>query len=79
LGVHLVRREGFAEAPVLENALQAHGQYRLLSRDQLLAGDWQLDQPLQPASRGPVPGDGADQAAGLLMGFIQRNYCAART
>jgi hypothetical protein len=79
LGVHLVRREGFAEAPVLEAALQAHGQHRLLSRDQLLAGDWQLDQPLQPASRGPIPGDGADQAAGLLERFIRQNCCAPRT
>ena len=79
LGVHLVRREGFAEAPVLEAALQAHGQHRLLSRDQLLAGDWQLDQPLQPASRGPIPGDGADQAAGLLERFIRQSCCAPRT
>jgi hypothetical protein len=79
LGVHLVRREGFAEAPVLEAALQAHGQHRLLSRDQLLAGDWQLDQPLQPASRGPIPGDGANQAAGLLERFIRQNFCAPGT
>ena len=76
LGVHLVHREGFAEAPVLEAALRAHGQHRLLSRDQLLAGDWQLDQPLHPASGGPLPGDGADQAAGLLERFILQNCCA---
>lgn len=79
LGVHLVRREGFAEAPVLEAALQAHGQHRLLSREQLLSGDWQLDQPLQPAGRGPLPSDGAGQAAGLLEHFIQQNGCAQRT
>jgi hypothetical protein len=79
VGVHLVRREGFAEAPVLEAALQAHGQHRLLSRDQLLAGDWQLDQPLEPASRGPLAADGADQAARLLERFIQQSCCAAGT
>ena len=73
LGVHLVRRDGFAEAPVLEAALQAHGQHRLLSREQLLAGDWQLDHPLRPASRDPLVADGADQAAGLLERFIQQN------
>ncbi len=77
VGVHLVHREGFAEAPVLEAALQAHGQHRLLSRDQLLAGDWQLDQPLQAARAEPLPADGADQAAGLLERFIQKNCCAA--
>ena len=75
--MHLVHREGFAEAPVLEAALQAHGQHRLLSRDQLLAGDWQLDQPLQAARVEPLPADGADQAAGLLERFIQKNCCAA--
>jgi hypothetical protein len=78
LGVHLVRREGFAEAPVLEAALQAHGRHRLLSREQLLSGDWQLDHPLQLAGRGPLPSDGAGQAAGLLEHFIQQNGCGAR-
>ncbi len=79
LGVHLVRREGFAEAPVLEAALQAHGHHRLLSRDQLLTGDWLLDQPLQPPSQGPLNADGADQAAGLLESFLLQNDCAAST
>ena len=50
LGVHLVRRQGFAEAPVLEAALQRHGWHRLLSREQLEQGDWQLDQPLDRKS-----------------------------
>jgi hypothetical protein len=83
LGVHLVRREGFAEAPVLEAALQAHGRHRLLSRDQLLAGDWQLDQPLHPAGAAPLPTHGANQAAQLLDQFIQQiirqNCCGTRT
>jgi hypothetical protein len=42
VGIHLVRREGFAEAPVLERDLQRHGWHRLLSREQLEAGSGSL-------------------------------------
>ncbi len=66
LGVHLVRREGFAEAPVLERALRRHGWHRLLSRDQLEQGDWQLDQPLLPPEGEPLPLHG-DQAAAKVI------------
>jgi hypothetical protein len=67
LGIHLVRREGFAEAPVLEQALQRHGWHRLLSRDQLEQGDWQLDQALQNPLDDPLPLDGAQQAAAVII------------
>lgn len=67
VGIHLVHREGFAEAPVLEAALQRHGWHRLLSQQQLFAGDWQLDQPLLPPRGEPLPLDGARQAARLLV------------
>ncbi|MFO7628675.1 MAG: hypothetical protein R6W06_03985, partial [Prochlorococcaceae cyanobacterium] len=66
VGIHLVHREGFAEAAVLEAALQRHGWHRLLSQEQLLAGDWQLDQPLLPPLQGCLPGDGAAAAAACL-------------
>lgn len=66
-GLHLVRREGFAEAPLLEAELQRHGWHRLLERQQLEAGDWQLDQPLLAPSAGPIAADGAEQAARLLQ------------
>jgi hypothetical protein len=66
VGIHLVRRHGFAEAPVLEAALQQHGFHRLLNREQLECGDWQLDQPLQPPQQGPLPTGGAQQAAALV-------------
>jgi hypothetical protein len=69
LGIHLVRRDGFAEAPVLERHLQHHGWHRLLSREQFSAGDWQLDQPLLPPSQGPLPLGGALQAAEILVDF----------
>jgi len=67
VGVHLVRREGFAEAPVLEAALRRHSAHRLLSREQLQQGDWQLDQPLLPATGAPLPDGGDRQAADLLQ------------
>jgi hypothetical protein len=67
VGVHLVRREGFAEAPVLEADLQRHGRHRLLSRAALEMGDWQLDQPLLQPSGAPLPNDGSQRAAQLLQ------------
>ena len=66
VGIHLVRREGFAEAPVLEADLQRHGWHRLISREQLEAGDWQLDQPLAAPSGTPLPANGAQSAAAYL-------------
>jgi len=67
VGIHLVERDGFAEAPVLAEALQDHGTHRLLRRDQLQTGEWQLDQPLLPPRRGPLRADGAEAAARLLI------------
>lgn len=66
VGIHLVERHGFAEAPVLQTALQRHGWHRLLSREQFACGDWQLDQPLLPPTAGPLPTGGALKAAELL-------------
>lgn len=71
VGIHLVHRDGFAEAPVLEAALQQHGWHRLLSQAQLFAGDWQLDQPLQPPAGTPLPLDGTERAAEALVAFAQ--------
>ena len=65
-GIHLVQRQGFAEAPVLEAYLQRHGWHRLLSRLQLESGDWQLDQPLLAPSLGPLPQSGEVSAAQAL-------------
>jgi hypothetical protein len=68
VGIHLVHREGFAEAAVLEEALQRHGWHRLLSQAQLHSGDWELDQPLLPPREGPLALDGAALAAAALVG-----------
>ena len=69
VGIHLVHREGFAEAPVLEADLQRHGWHRLLSQDALFAGEWQLDQPLLPPGDAPLAVDGTEQAAAALVAF----------
>ena len=76
LGIHLVRRDGFAEAPVLEAALQRHGWHRLLSRLQLEQGDWQLDQPLIAPQAEAIPTHGAEQAAGVLLATALQNNAA---
>jgi len=67
VGIHLVHREGFAEAAVLEEALQRHGSHRLLREDQWRGGDWELDQPLRDPLEGPLPLDGAAMAAGQIV------------
>ncbi len=72
IGIHLVQRQGFAEAPVLELALQRHGWHRLISSEQFRCGDWQLDQPLLPPRKGPLPRDGARQAAEALLDWVGR-------
>jgi hypothetical protein len=66
VGLHVVRREGFAEAAVLEQGLVRHGHHRLLSQEQLRSGDWQLDQPLRPPSGPSLSPNGALQAAHAL-------------
>lgn len=70
VGIHLVHREGFAEAPVLEAALQRHGRHRLLSQQQLFSGEWELDQPLLPPSDAALAGDGTEQAAAAIAAFV---------
>jgi hypothetical protein len=79
VGIHLVHRDGFAEAPVLERHLQQHGWHRLLSRRQFEAGDWQLDQPLLAPLRGPLPKGGALQAAQALVELISGTDQSTRT
>jgi hypothetical protein len=69
VGIHLVHRQGFAEAPVLERDLQRHGWHRLLSQGQLRSGEWDLDRPLLPPRQGPLPLDGARQAAEAIVGL----------
>ena len=74
VGIHLVHREGFSEAPVLEEALQRHGRHRLLSQDQFHAADWQLDQPLLAPSEAPIPSGGSTEAAKAIASVAEQQH-----
>jgi hypothetical protein len=67
VGIHLVRRQGFAEAPVLEEALRRHGRHRVLEAEDFRAGEWQLDQPLEEPIEGPLRLDGARRGAAAIV------------
>ncbi|MFY8148643.1 MAG: hypothetical protein ACOVNL_05415 [Prochlorococcaceae cyanobacterium] len=71
VGIHLVHREGFAEAAVLEADLRRHGWHRLLSQEQLRSGAWGLDLPLLPPSGAPLATDGARQAAEAIAALAE--------
>ena len=66
LGLHVVERQGFAEASVLMDGLRAHSAHTVLTRQSLECGDWKLDQPLTPATEMGLPIGGACQAAEAL-------------
>jgi hypothetical protein len=72
VGIHLVRRSGFAEAPVLEAVLRRHGHHRLLEPEAFERGGWELDQPLLAPSEGPLPNDGATTAALALVELAEQ-------
>lgn len=71
IGIHLVRRSGFAEAPVLEADLRSHGFHRLLEPEAFEAGLWELDQPLLPPRAEPLRSDGAAVAAQALVALAE--------
>ena len=67
LGLHVVERQDFAEVSALMQGLIRYGRHRQLTRQQLIGGDWQLDQPLLPAEAELLAAGGALQAAEQLI------------
>ena len=67
VGLHVVERRDFAEVEALMAGLVRHGHHRQLTREQLMDGDWQLDQPLLAPNDGPLKASGADLAAAALI------------
>ena len=67
LGMHVVEREGFAEASVLMDGLRLYGQHRVLTRQALTQGDWELDQPLVHPIAPMASKQGAEEAANALI------------
>lgn len=72
VGLHVVRREGFAEAPVLERGLKEEGWYRLLEEDAFRCGAWELDQPLLPPRAPRESRNGSQEAASYLHRLLLR-------
>ena len=67
VGLHVVEREGFAEAAALMDGLRCHGRHRCLTRSALARGEWQLDQPLIAPSAAELAVDGAASAAEAVV------------
>ena len=67
LGMHVVERDGFAEASVLMDGLRLFGQHKILSRHALNQGEWELDQQLVDAIRPIASKQGAEDAAKALV------------
>ena len=74
VGLHVVERIGFAEASSLMDGLQRHGQHRFLSRLELDAGAWQLDQPLLAPTEAPLSALGAQEAALALVSWVEKHF-----
>ncbi|AKN60469.1 hypothetical protein WB44_04325 [Synechococcus sp. WH 8020] len=66
LGMHVVERDGFAEASVLMDGLRRFGNHRILSRDAFAQGEWGLDQPLIQPIHPMASKHGAEDAAKAL-------------
>ncbi|MFM9089688.1 MAG: hypothetical protein ACKOPT_16440 [Cyanobium sp.] len=72
VGLHVVRRGGFAEAPVLEEGVKEEGWHRLLEEEAFRKGAWELDQPLIAPRAPRVSRDGSHRAAELVHGLLRR-------
>ena len=72
LGLHVVERQGFAEAEALMQGLRQHAFHRILRREDLESGRWALDQPLQLPSQGKLVATGAIQGANAVIN-VARN------
>jgi len=66
VGPIVVKREGFAEAPALEQGLRRHSRHLEIEQASVHLGDWQLDTPLLRA--GFLSSSGASDAAKALAG-----------
>ena len=74
VGMHVVERNGFAEASALMDGLRRHGQHRCLRRHALYTGAWQLDQPLFEPSDAPLSALGAEEAALELESWVEQKF-----
>ena len=71
IGLHVVERQAFAEVTALMKGLKRHAAHRILTREAFRAGDWELDQPLEPAACPSLPAHGARQAAEHVVAMAE--------
>ena len=71
LGLHVVERDGFAEAAALKEGLRRHGRHRFLTRSALASGDWQLNQALISPTEEELAADGAVSAAKAIVALAE--------
>ena len=67
VGLHVVERQDFAEVRALMDGLVRYSHHRQLTRQQLVNGDWELDQPLIEPTQACLDGWGARSAAEALI------------
>ena len=72
VGLHVVRRKDFAEAPVLEKGLREEGWHRFLEEEAFRQGLWELDQPLVRPRLPRISRNGSQRAAELLHRLLLR-------
>ncbi|MFL0791567.1 MAG: hypothetical protein AB8B70_00185 [Prochlorococcus sp.] len=67
LGLIIVERCDFAEVSALISGLRRHGHHRILSREALERGEWELELSLLEPSQGRLNCDGALRAAQAII------------
>ena len=73
LGVPIVTlvREGFAEAPLLLEGIQANAHHQILSVDDFFGGTWAfLHEPVQAPHSDPLPTDGNEAIAQAVVNYF---------
>ncbi len=63
VGLHIVKRDDFAESEFLIRGLKQYAHYKILEKDDLLSGNWQLDENLIEPLDDVIDKDGALAAA----------------
>ena len=70
LGMHVVERDGFAEASVLMDGLRLYGEHRIIKRESFNQGDWDLDQQLVEPTQPLLSTEGAEEAAKAISDTV---------
>ena len=74
IGIITIRRTGFAEAPILEDALRKYFRHRIIETEDFFQGDWSfITQPLHAPTSSDAPGrNGNGEIVNRLRDFLAR-------